>query len=176
MKNLHATSRAAAVLAAVSFVFPACADTPAPPAPPAAETKPAAGADQKPAPVKWGDAPEAVQKIALKDSAGGVISVVKKEEYDKAPAWEVIFKLKGREYERVYAADGKLLVAEEVMTVAEAPKPVQDAIQKAFGHIKVKVEKMTERGVTYYEAGADGKELLFTPEGAPTQKPTGATR
>jgi hypothetical protein len=144
---------------------------PAAPATPAVPAVPAT-----PAPVKWIDAPEAVQKVAKTDSAGGAISVVKKEEYDKAPAWEIIFTLKGREYERVYAADGKLLVAEEVMTVEEAPKPVQAAIQKAYGHTKAKVEKMTERGVTYYEAGAEGKELLFTPTGEPTEKPKGATR
>ena len=147
----------AAIISAISLNASALAETPA-------------------ASVAWGDAPAAVQKIALKDSAGGSISVVKKEVYDKAPAWEIIYTLKGREYERVYDAAGKLLVSEVVMTYDEAPKPVQEAIKKAFGHTKVKVEEMTERGVTYFEAGADGKELLFKPDGTPTEKPKGATR
>lgn len=108
--------------------------------------------------------------------ADGTLKEVKLEKYDDAPAYEVIYVTKGREYERVYSADGNLLVAEEVMNVSEAPAAVQAAILKAYGHQKVKVEKMIERGVTYFEAGADGKEMLFTPDGAPRQKPIRATR
>ena len=86
------------------------------------------------------------------------------ETYEGKVAYEVEYKIKGKEYESLYGADGVLLQKEEEIKVKSLPEPVTQAIKKAYPKAKIKeAEKLMKPDgtVTGYEVEikADGKEI-----------------
>ncbi len=86
------------------------------------------------------------------------------ETFEGKVAYEVEYKIKGKEYESIYGADGVLLQKEEEIKVKSLPESVVQAIKKEYPKAKIKEAEnlMKPDGtVTGYEVEikANGKEI-----------------
>ncbi len=107
-------------------------------------------ADQK---IKLQDMPPAVQQAVKEQSKGATVRGYAKEVEDGTTSYEAELTVKGRAKDISFGADGKVLAIEETVALASIPAPARAAIQKAARAGKInKVESVTEKGTTNYEA------------------------
>ncbi|MFD0892758.1 hypothetical protein KBB96_15150 [Luteolibacter ambystomatis] len=90
---------------------------------------------------------------AIRAAAGNEPVQIKAEKEDGVDAFEAKWSAAGHKHEITVGADGTVLSQEEVIAADAAPAPVQAAIKTVAAGGKVeKVEKVTEKGTTVYEA------------------------
>ena len=112
-----------------------------------------ARAEEEDKPVKMSDVPSAAAK-AIKAAAGDakLKSIVLGDE-DGTPAYEAVWNTGGHQHEIAVTKDGKVLGLEEIIKLTEAPEAIQAAITKeAAGNKVLEVEKVLEKGKTFFEA------------------------
>lgn len=108
--------------------------------------------------------PKAVLEAFEKAQPGAKGVEYEREEFEGKAAYEAEYKVDGKEYEFLYAADGTLLRKDEEIDVQTLPEPVGQAIAKAHPGAKVKeAEKVMspDGAITGYEVEikSAGKEL-----------------
>jgi len=90
---------------------------------------------------------------AIRAAAGNEPVQIKAEKEDGVDAFEAKWSAAGSKHEITVGADGTVLSQEDVIAVDAAPAPVQAAIKGVAAGGKVeKVEKVTEKATTVYEA------------------------
>lgn len=115
------------------------------------------GASAPPPPVRitFQQMPEAVQKTARAETAGGRIRGLWKEiDTDGKLVYEVEAMVKGRTRDLNIAEDGTVLVCEQQMVLAELPASVRETVLSVAGNRKIRIiESVTKLGqLAYYEA------------------------
>ena len=127
-------------------------------------------AEEDEKPIKFEDLPAAVAK-AIKEAAGDAkLGKITLGDEDGTPAYEAVWEAGGHQHEVAVAKDGKVLSLEEIISVNEAPKAVQQAIKKEAGENEIiEVEKVLEKGKTFFEAtiknGKGKVEVRFSKDG-----------
>ena len=114
-----------------------------------------ASAPPPPVRITFQQMPEAVQKTARAETAGGRIRGLWKEtEPDGRLVYEVEAMVKGRTRDLNIAEDGTVLVCEQQMSIAELPASVRETVLSAAGKRKIRIiESVTKMGqLAYYEA------------------------
>lgn len=99
--------------------------------------------------------PEAVQKTAKAETAGGRIRALWKEiDEEGKTVYEVESVVKGKTKDLNIGEDGTVLVCEQQMTLAELPASVRETMLSAAGKRKIRlVESVSKMGqLAYYEA------------------------
>lgn len=90
---------------------------------------------------------------AIRAAAGNEAVQVKAEKEDGVDAFEAKWSAGGSKHEITVGADGAVLSQEDVISLNAAPTAVQTSIKGVAAGGKVeKVEKVTEKGTTVYEA------------------------
>ena len=125
--------------------------------------------------------PKKVAEVIKKAAGEAKIKEVSREEEDGKTAYEAGWDVKGRLHEITVAEDGTILAEEQAIELSEAPEAVRAAIEKVADGKKVtKVEKVTEKGATLYEAvieTAKGKlEVEFDAKGKELKREEGAEK
>ncbi|MCL5282028.1 MAG: hypothetical protein M1376_19215 [Planctomycetes bacterium] len=117
------------------------------------------GAEQK---VSLTQVPALVRATIEKQTAGGEIKSIEKEEKDGQVIYDVEATVQGRDVEYDIAADGTVLTNEQGVPFASLPPTVRSAAEKYFGSaadLKAGVE--TEGDKTFYEVeGKKGRTLV----------------
>lgn len=119
-------------------------------------------ADKKEETIKLKDAPAAVQETIKKSAEGAKIKQVEKVTDGDKVIYEAIIVKGGKNLEVEVAPDGKIILMEEEVKLAECPAPVQATIKTEVGKGKITLlEKVTKDGSIYYEVefSKDGKDL-----------------
>jgi hypothetical protein len=116
-------------------------------------------AEQK---VSLAQVPAPVRAAIEKQTAGGKIKSIEKEEKDGKAIYDVEATVQGRDVEYDLAADGTVLTSEQGVPYASLPPAVRTAAEKYFGSaagLKGAVE--TEGDQTFYEVeGKKGKTTM----------------
>jgi len=115
--------------------------------------------------VKWAQLPAAVQTAVKQQVPESAINKIEKENEDGQVAYEVQVVKDGHKSEITVAADGRLLSVEEEVALAEVPAVVRQTVEaQAIGGKVAKIEKVTAKGQTIYEARVkkNGKALEFS--------------
>jgi hypothetical protein len=120
------------------------------------------------------DLPKAVQQTVKEQSKGGQVIGLSKEVEGGKTIYEAEMKINGHGKDILIDSSGKVVEAEEEMTLSSLMAPVQAQINKNIGKGKIlKLESLTNNGVlSSYEAvvetggeksgikmGTDGKPL-----------------
>ncbi len=97
-----------------------------------------------------------------KQTAGGTIKSIEKEEQDGKVTYDVEATVQGKAVEFDVAADGTVLTNEQEVPYASLPPAVRAAAEKYFGSAAdLKASAETEDGKTFYEVqGKKGKALV----------------
>ena len=113
----------------------------------------AAPAEEEDKPLKFGDLPAAAAK-AIKTAAGDAkLKSIVLDDENGTPAYEAVWNTGGHQHEIAVTKEGNVLSLEEIIALAEAPEVIQAAITKeAAGNKVLEVEKVLEKGMTFFEA------------------------
>ena len=119
-------------------------------------------AQEKDEVITFTQAPAAVQATIKKYATEAEIKKIEKGEDDGKIVYEVAITKSGKDSELTIARNGKLLSVEEVIALADVPKPAQQTINAQAGTAKIEtVEKVTKDGRVSYEATfAKGEKKL----------------
>lgn len=113
--------------------------------------------------------PAPIQAAVTAAYPGATVVEASTEREDGATTYEVGITFGERSLDLAYAADGRQLEEEEVVTIAAAPAPVQAAVATYTGWTVKRVERATASGVTTYEVllqqGKKRMELMMDPDG-----------
>jgi len=117
--------------------------------------------------------PPAVKATVEAESKGATIKGVSREKEQGKTVYELETLVNGRTRDLMIDGDGKVYLVEEQLDPAQAPAAVRDALQKA-GTI-VRLESVTAKGATHYEARVRGKNgkvssLELDADGKPVKK------
>lgn len=123
---------------------------------------PVLAAEKKEETIKLKDAPAAVQEAIKKAADGAKVKQVEKVTDGDKVIFEAIIVKGGKNIEVEFTPDGKIILMEEEVKLADCPAPVQATIKEQVGKGKINLlEKVIKDGVTYYEAEItkDGKDF-----------------
>lgn len=119
--------------------------------------------------VKAADVPPAVTAAAVKAYPRAKISGWSKETEDGKLTYEASMTEGAVKRDVQFAEDGALLATEEVISMAEVPTAVQEALKANYPKAAVvKVEKIMHGSEVQYEFAlkkAAHKEVVFSPDG-----------
>jgi len=110
--------------------------------------------------VALADVPAPARATIEKNTAGGTITSIEKEEADGKTLYDVEATVGGKKVEYDVAEDGAILSSEESVPYATLPESVQAAVEKYFGSAEgLEASKELEEGKTFYEVTGkkDGK-------------------
>lgn len=127
-------------------------------------------AEEKEKIVKLSEIPAAAAAAIQKLAAGGKIIQVEEAKENGKVTYEAGIKSSGKVREVTVDAKGRLLSEEEVIALADAPKPVQATIEKEAAGGKIeKIERIKEGGKINYEALISSKnkreEIVLSEKG-----------
>ena len=128
---------------------------------------------KKPKGLQVQDLPASVQTTVQETLKGGVVKNITKEKEDGIEQYEIESTLNGKACDFNVAADGRLLVVEELTTLDAIPVDARAAIQKKVGGGKVmSVETFAKPGkpilyeAAYKDAKGKGHEMLVDADGS----------
>jgi uncharacterized membrane protein YkoI len=111
------------------------------------------GAEDKEEIITLANTPVPVQETIKKYATESQIKRIEKGEEDGKTVYEVAITKGGKDSELTISRNGKLLSVEEIIALADVPKPAQKTINTQAGSAKIEtVEKVTEDGKVSYEA------------------------
>ncbi len=110
------------------------------------------------------------QTVSEQTKAATFVGLAKEKEAGKT-VYELETKVKGLTRDLMIAPNGSILLIEEEINLADAPAPVQAAIQKQAGKL-LKLESLTEGAKVTYEAQIENakqkrSEFKFAADGSP---------
>jgi uncharacterized membrane protein YkoI len=96
--------------------------------------------------------PEPARAVIEKQTAGGKIKSIEKEEVDGKVVYDVEATVQGRDVEYDIAADGTVLTSAQSVPYTSLPLAVRNAAEKYFGSATgLKASAELEGGKTFYE-------------------------
>lgn len=123
---------------------------------------PVLAAEKKEETIKLKEAPAAVQEAIKKAADGAKVKQVEKVTDGDKVIFEAVIVKGGKSIEVEFTPEGKIILMEEEVKLADCPALVQATIKEQVGKGKINlIEKVIKDGVTYYEAEItkDGKDL-----------------